>query len=49
MTRLVTGKVICLDGGTHHSWWKLGLDVVNGKLRRLRRCVWCGVERTVAY
>mgnify|MGYP000377276298 CR=1 FL=1 len=39
----------CPVSGTHHSWWKCGLDVIAGKLRRVRRCVWCGAEKSLPY
>lgn len=38
----------CRDGGTRHSWWSDGLDVVKGQLRRVSHCVWCARERNQA-
>lgn len=39
----------CPVSGTHHSWVKLGLDVVNDRLVWARRCSWCKAERNVGY
>ena len=32
-----------------HSWWRAGLDVINGELRWLRRCTFCGATKTLPY
>jgi len=45
----MTTSTTCLDGGTRHAWEKRGLDERRGRLVRVRRCVWCGKERTSAY
>lgn len=43
-------RSLCTEpGGTTHSWWKAGLVDTPTGLRRLRCCVWCGRERTVAF
>jgi hypothetical protein len=41
--------VTCPVSGKRHSWEKLGLDVVFGRLRRSRRCSFCGSVKTLPY
>lgn len=39
----------CPVSGNRHSWWKCGLDVVRGRLRRKRRCSFCGAVKFLPY
>lgn len=43
----MAGKCVTLNG--RHIWERLGLDVVNGRLVRRRKCYCCGATKTVRY
>lgn len=45
MTSRRRQTLTCLEGGTAHAWENLGLDIVRGELRSVKRCVWCRTER----
>jgi hypothetical protein len=35
--------------GSRHSFWSAGIDIVRGRLVRVRRCSFCGFTKHLPY